>query len=31
MIRSESLDVKANEPIFVYVNTHIINTIHFCV
>jgi hypothetical protein len=26
MIRPESLDAKANEPIFVYVNTHIINT-----
>jgi hypothetical protein len=24
-IRPKSLDVKANEPIFVYVNTHIIN------
>jgi hypothetical protein len=24
-IRPESLDAKASEPIFVYVNTHIIN------
>jgi hypothetical protein len=31
MIRPESLDAKASEPIFVYVNTHIINTIHCCV
>jgi hypothetical protein len=31
MIRLESLDAKASEPIFVYVNTHIINTIHHCV
>jgi hypothetical protein len=30
MIRQESLDAKASEPIFVYVNTHIINKIHRC-
>jgi hypothetical protein len=31
MLRPESLDVKASEPIFVYVNTHIINIKHHCV
>jgi hypothetical protein len=30
MIRPESLDAKASEPIFVYINTHIINKIHCC-
>jgi hypothetical protein len=30
MIRLESLYAKANEPIFVYVNTPIINKIHLC-
>jgi hypothetical protein len=28
IIRLESLDAKASDPIFVYVNTHIINTIN---
>jgi hypothetical protein len=31
IIRLESLDAKASKPIFVYVNTHILNTIHHCV
>ena len=31
MIMPKSLDAKAHEPIFVYVNTHIINKIHRCV
>jgi hypothetical protein len=30
MIRPKSLDAKANETIFVYENTHIINKIHCC-